>query len=66
MRDRFGIFGTVIRTRKLSLLLVMTLRMPNNDVEFDETNGSQEEDDNLDDVRGTQLADAMKNMDIGD
>ena len=25
------------------------------DVEFDETNGSQEEDENLDDVRGTQL-----------
>ena len=23
------------------------------DVEFDETNGSQEEDENLDDVRGT-------------
>jgi len=36
------------------------------DVEFDETNGSQEEDQNLHDVRGTQLADAMKNMDIGD
>ena len=36
------------------------------DVEFDETNGSQEEVENLDDVRGTQLADAMKNMDIGD
>ena len=36
------------------------------DVEFDETNGSQEEDDNLEDVRGTQLANAMKNMDIGD
>jgi hypothetical protein len=36
------------------------------DVEFDETNGSQEEDENLDDVRGTQLANAMKKMDIGD
>ena len=36
------------------------------DVEFDKTNGSQEEDENLDDVRGTQLSDAMKNMDIGD
>jgi hypothetical protein len=36
------------------------------DVEFDETNGSQEENENLDDVRGTQLADAMKKMDIGD
>ena len=30
MRDRFGIFGAVIRIRKLSLLLVMTLRIPNN------------------------------------
>ena len=30
------------------------------------TNGSQEEDENLDDVRGTQLVNAMKNMDIGD
>ena len=29
MRDRFDIFGAVIRIRKLSLLLVMTLRMPN-------------------------------------
>ena len=29
MRDRFGIFGAVIRNRKLSLLLVMTLRMSN-------------------------------------
>jgi len=36
------------------------------DIEFDETNGSQEEDENLDDVRGTQLANAMKNMYIGD
>ena len=36
------------------------------DIEFDETNGSQEEDDNLDDVRGTQLVNAMKKMDIGD
>ena len=29
MRDRFGIFCAVIRIRKLSLLLVMTLRIPN-------------------------------------
>ena len=35
-------------------------------IEFDEINGSQEEDGNLDDVRGTQLINAMKNMDIGD
>jgi hypothetical protein len=36
------------------------------DVEFDETNGSQEEDENLDDVRGTQSVNAMKKMDISD
>jgi hypothetical protein len=36
------------------------------DVEFDETNGSQEEDENLDNVRGTQLANAIKKMDVGD
>jgi hypothetical protein len=36
------------------------------DVEFDETNGSQEEDENLDDVRDTELVNTMKNMDIGD
>ena len=35
------------------------------DVEFDETNGSQEEDENLD-VKGTQLVKAMRNMDIGE
>jgi hypothetical protein len=35
-------------------------------VEFDETNGFQEEDENLDDVRGTQLANAMKKMNVGD
>ena len=36
------------------------------DVEFDETEGSQNEAQNLDDVRGDQLANAMKNMDVGD
>jgi len=36
------------------------------DVEFNVTNGSQEDDENLDDVRGTQLTNAIKNMDIGD
>jgi hypothetical protein len=36
------------------------------DVKFDETNGFQEEDENLDDVRGTQLANAMKKMYAGD
>ena len=34
------------------------------DVEFDETDGSQEENENLKDVRGIQLSNAMKNMDV--
>ena len=36
------------------------------DVEFDETNGSQVENENLEDVRGIQLSNAMKNMDVGE
>ena len=36
------------------------------DMEFKKTNGSQEEDENLDDMRGTQLANAMKKMDVCD
>jgi hypothetical protein len=36
------------------------------DVEFDETNGSQDKEENLDDVRGTQLSNVIKGMDIGD
>jgi hypothetical protein len=35
-------------------------------VEFDKTQGSQNEAQNLDDVREDQLSNAMKNMDIGD
>ena len=36
------------------------------DVEFDETNGSQEEQDNLDDVGNKGLKMAMKKMTISD
>ena len=36
------------------------------DVEFDETKGSHDEDENLKDVRGIQLSNAMKNMDVGE
>jgi hypothetical protein len=36
------------------------------DVEFDKTKGSQDENKNLDDVRGIQLSNAMKNMDVGE
>ena len=35
-------------------------------MEFDKTNSSQEEDESLEDVRGTQLANAMKKMNVGD
>jgi hypothetical protein len=36
------------------------------DVEFDETKGPQDENENLKDVRGIQLSNAMKNMDVGE
>ena len=36
------------------------------DVEFDETKGYQDENENLEDVRGIQLSNAMKNMDVGE
>ena len=36
------------------------------DVEFDKTKGSQEKNENLEDVRGIQLSNAMKNMDVGE
>ena len=36
------------------------------DIEFDETKGSQDKNKNLEDVRGIQLSNAMKNMDVGE
>ena len=36
------------------------------DVKFDETKASQDENENLKDVRGIQLSNAMKNMDVGE
>ena len=36
------------------------------DVEFDETKASQDGNENLEDVRGIQLSNAMKNMDVGE
>jgi hypothetical protein len=35
------------------------------DVEFDKTQGSQDENENLEEVGGIQLSNAMKNMDVG-
>jgi hypothetical protein len=36
------------------------------DVEFDESKGFQDENENLEDVRGIKLINAMKNMDVGE
>jgi hypothetical protein len=36
------------------------------DVEFDETKGFQDENENPKDVRGIQLSNTMKNMDVGE
>ena len=35
-------------------------------VEFDETKGFQDENENLEDVRGIQFSNTMKNMDVGE
>jgi hypothetical protein len=58
-------YSTTIKAYRVWNLASGTLEEVH-DVEFDSTNGSQEEDKNLDDVRGTQLVNAMKNMDISD
>jgi hypothetical protein len=36
------------------------------DVEFDETKGSPDENENLEDVRGIQLSNTLKTMDVGE
>jgi hypothetical protein len=36
------------------------------DFEFDQTKGSKDENENLKDVRGIQLSNVMKNMDVGE
>jgi hypothetical protein len=36
------------------------------DVEFDETKGSEDENENLKDVRGIQLSNTMKNIYVGE
>ena len=36
------------------------------DVKFDETKGSQDKNESLKDVRGIQLSNAMKNIDVGE
>ena len=36
------------------------------DVEFEETKGFQDENENLEDVRGIELSNAIKNMDVGE
>jgi len=58
-------YSTTSKTYRVWNLASGTLKEVH-DVEFDETEGSQNEAQNLDDVRGDQLANAMKNMDVGD
>jgi hypothetical protein len=46
--------------------VLVTINKEVHDIEFDETKGSQEENENHDDVRGIQLLNAMKNIDVGE
>ena len=52
-------YSTTSKAYRVQNLASGTIEEVHN-VEFDEINGSQEEDENLDDVRGTQLAISMK------
>ena len=58
-------YSTTSKAYKVQNLASGTLEEVH-DVEFDETMGSQDEDKNLDDVRGIQLSNAMKNMAVGE
>jgi hypothetical protein len=60
----FG-YSTTSKAYRVWILASSTLEEVH-DVKFDEINGSQEEDKNLDDMRSTQLVNAMKNMNISD
>jgi hypothetical protein len=57
-------YSTISKAYRVWNLTNGTLEEVHN-VEFDETQGSQNEDQNLDDVRGDQLSNAMRNMNIG-
>jgi hypothetical protein len=57
-------YSTISKAYRVWNLASGTLEV--HDVEFDETKGSQDENENLKDVRGIQFSNAMKNMDIGE
>ena len=58
-------YSTTIKAYKVWNLDSGTLKEVH-DVEFDKTKGSQVENENLEDVRGIQLSNTMKNMDVGE
>jgi hypothetical protein len=58
-------YSTISKTYRVWNLASGTLEEVH-DVEFDETKGHQDENENLEDVRGIQLSNAMKNMGIGE
>jgi hypothetical protein len=58
-------YSTMSKAYRFWNLASGTLKKVHN-VELDETKGFQDENENLEDVRGIQLSNAMKNMDIGE
>jgi hypothetical protein len=58
-------YSTTSKAYRVWNLASGTLEKVHN-VEFDETKGFQDENENLDDVKGIQLSNAIKNMDVGE
>ena len=65
MKDFYFGYSTTSKAYRVQNLASGTLEEVH-DVEFDETKGSQDENENLDDARGIQLSNAMKNMYVGE
>jgi hypothetical protein len=65
LKDSLLGYSTTSKTYRVWNLASGTLKEVH-DVEFDKTKGSQDENENLEDVRGIPLLNAMKNMDVGE
>ena len=65
MKDFYFGYSTTSKAYRVQNLASGTLEEVH-DVEFDETKGSQVENENQEDVKGIQLSNAMKNMYIGE
>ena len=66
MKDSYLVIPLQVKHIEFGIWIVVLLRKFMILNFFDETKGSHEENENLEDVRGIQLSNAMKNIDIGE